>query len=51
MQSEPVEPPSLRELLVANLKVVGVVTLVMVAAWLVWMGLAKLFPGTDWLQL
>ena len=51
MESEPVEPPSLRELMVANLKVTGVVALVMVAAWLVWQGLAVLFPETDWLQL
>ena len=51
MQSEQVEPPSLRELLIANLKVLGVVALVLLAAWLVWLGLAALFPETDWLQL
>ena len=51
MESEPVKPPSLRELMIANLKVIGVVALVMVAAWLVWQGLARLFPETDWLQL
>ena len=51
MQPQRAEPPRLRELLVANLKVLGVVALVLLVAWLVWLGLAGLFPQTDWLQL
>ena len=48
--SQPAEPPGLRDLLIVNLKVVGVLLLVLPAAWLVWLGLAALFPKTHWLQ-
>ncbi|MCP3919194.1 MAG: hypothetical protein GY711_26945 [bacterium] len=46
----PSSEPSFARLLAANLRVVGVAVLVMVAAYGTWRGLARLFPDVSWLQ-
>ena len=49
--ADSVEEPTLRALMLANLRVLAGVAVLAAAAWGLWFALSKLFPEQSWLQI